>query len=172
MHLSHLLLSLFSLSLTTTATPTPTSSLTPRKFNPLPNPYPIPGSRILLDFDPHPDALLPHLAVQNLLAKTTTQIAHHIQTSGDGPIPLGVQGFRLEGVQITYDCIPQYRVMLYSDVLTVVRGIRSKMWQEGWRERTAIVLFEREGGQGEIETGEVDVGWVGGRRRRVRRVVE
>lgn len=168
MHLSHILLSLFSLPLTlTTATPTPNFDLTTRKFNPVPNPYPIPGSRILLDFDPHPDALLPPRAVHNLLAKTTAQIAHHIQTSGDGAIPLGVQGFRLEGVQITYDCIPQYRVMLYSDVLTVVRGMRSKMWQEGWRERTAIVLFMREGGEGEIETGEVDVGWVGGRRRRV-----
>ena len=166
MHLSHILLSLFSLPITLTpATPTPSSSLTPRKFNPLPNPDPIPDSRILLDFDPQPDATLPPRAVHNLLAKTAAQIAHHIHTSGDGAIPLGVQGFRLEGVQITYDCIPQYRVMLYSDVLTVVRGIRSKMWQEGWKERTAIVLFEREGGEGEIETGEVDVGWVGGRRR-------
>lgn len=166
MQLSHILVSLLSLPLTTT-TPTPTSSLTRRKFNSLPNPYPVPGSRILLDFDPQPDAPLPPRAVHNLLAKTTAQIAHHIHTHGDGEIPLGVQGFRLEGVQITYDCIPQYRIMLYSDVLTVVRGIRSKMWQEGWRERTAIVLFEREEEQGEIETGEVDVGWVGGRRRRV-----
>ncbi|KAI4254443.1 MAG: hypothetical protein L6R42_007188 [Xanthoria sp. 1 TBL-2021] len=166
MHLFHLLPFLLSLSSPsiTAATPTLTNPLTLRKFNPLPNPYSVPGTPISLDFDPQSDAVLPRPAVLNLLTKTHANISRHIQTYGDGQIALGIQGFQLSGVQITYDSMPQYRIMLYSDVLTVIRGIRWKMEQEWYRERTAIVVFGGEGGGGEIETGEVDVGRVGSKR--------
>lgn len=132
------------------------------KYNPLPNPYTIPASPISLDFDSRPDYPLPRSAVITLLNLARRALLRHLQLHGDGPIPFGVQGFHTQGVQITYDSAPQFRVMLYSEVRDVLRGVYDKMQQEGFRERTAIVIYGGQGG--EIETGEVDVGRaVGGR---------
>ncbi|KAL8837147.1 MAG: hypothetical protein Q9176_005890 [Flavoplaca citrina] len=140
-----------------TALPPPTHL---GKFNPLPNPYSIPASPISLDFDSRPESPLSRSAVITLLTLTRRALTRRIQIHGDGPIPFGVQGFHTQGVQITYDSAPQWRVMLYSDVRDVLRGVYDKMQQEGYRERTAVVIHAGPGG--EIETGEVDIGKVVG----------
>lgn len=134
------------------------SPLQPRKFNPLPNPYHVFNSPIILDFDKRPDASLPNKAVLSLFDRSHRAISRHIQLNGDSPIPLGLQGYRFGNLQLSYISEPQYRIMFYSEVLAVIRGLAHKMQQEGYKERTAIILHDA--GGGEMETGEVDVGRV------------
>ncbi len=133
------------------------SLLTPRKYTPLPNPYEIRGSRISLDFDDTPAGALARSAVTALLARSAQHLQRHLQEHGDGEIPLGIQSFKAGAVEMMFASDPQFRVMRYRDLLWVVRGFRAKMVHEGYRERTAIVMYELENGQGFIETGEVNI---------------
>lgn len=134
--------------------------LTRKKQDPLPNPYHVPGTRIELDFDDDPDLLLDGSAVRALLNGAQQYILQHIQQHGDGHIPFGLQRLRVMNVEMSYDSNPAYRMMLFSEVLAVIRGFRTKMYQEGYRERTAIVTWEGAGVYHQIETGEVDIGLV------------
>ncbi|KAL8722453.1 MAG: hypothetical protein Q9225_001075 [Loekoesia sp. 1 TL-2023] len=142
--------------------PTPGSlSLSPRRFNPLPNPYDIPGTRIVLDFDDQPDEYLDTQIVTALLVKVRRFFLNHIQQAGDGDIPLGVQSYRIRNIEFSFESHPQFRIMRYTDVVNVIEGFRQKMEREGYRERTAIVAYQLDDGH-EIETGEVDVGRIKG----------
>ncbi|KAI4178208.1 MAG: hypothetical protein LQ346_007521 [Caloplaca aetnensis] len=127
-------------------------------MDPLPNPYQIAGSRISLDFDDIPAGPLKPSAVTALLVQISRHIRQHLQQHGDGDIPLGIQAFRTESTEMMYASNPHFRMMRYGDLLWVVRGFREKMMHEGYRARTAIVVYELENGQGDIETGEVDIG--------------
>lgn len=145
----------------TTTNPEPAKSrLQSRKFNPLPNPYDVPGTPITLDFDDHPDAYLPMSDISLLLARVQQHVRQHIQQYGDGEIPLGIQIFRIKSVEIMFDSSPHFRIMYFSDVLSIIRGLRQKTLQEGSRERTAIVTYRFDDGR-EVETGEVDIGRIG-----------
>ncbi|KAL8930422.1 MAG: hypothetical protein Q9208_000606 [Pyrenodesmia sp. 3 TL-2023] len=144
----------------TTPTPPP-SLLTPRKWNPLPNPYHVPNSRLTLDFDSTPAGTLNALHTNALLAFAHRHIRQHIQLHGDSPIPLGIRAFRTKSTEMLFASDPQFRVMRYTELLAVVRGFREKMFREGYRARTAVVLYELEDGGGEIETGEVNIERIG-----------
>ncbi|KAI4113943.1 MAG: hypothetical protein LQ338_008091 [Usnochroma carphineum] len=134
----------------------PSSHLMPRKWNPLPNPYQVPDSPIVLDFDDAPDRPLVGSDVRFLFGKVRQQIVQHIQEHGDSQIPLGVQIFRINSVEMMFDSHPAFPIMLFSDILAVVRGFQQKMAREGFRERTAIVTYEDDEGH-QVETGEVDI---------------
>lgn len=137
------------------------SQLFPRKFQPLSNPYTVPGSPITLDFDDHPDRVLPRQAVISLLNRSRRAIATQIHLKGDTQIPPGLQGYRSATLQLSYESAPQYRMMRYSEVLMVIRGLINKMEAEGYRERSAIVTYDAVDGHMEVETGEVDIGRIG-----------
>ncbi|KAL8754888.1 MAG: hypothetical protein Q9184_004969 [Pyrenodesmia sp. 2 TL-2023] len=147
-----------ALAINPTSPTPPPSLLTPRKLNPLPNPYAIPATRLTLDFDAIHAGSLNAMRVLALLAFAHRHIQQHIQLHGDSQIPLGIQAFRTTSVEMRFASNPHFRVMRYSELLDVVRGFRAKMAREGYRMRTAIVMYELENGGGEIETGEVDVG--------------
>ncbi|KAL8646152.1 MAG: hypothetical protein Q9210_006294 [Variospora velana] len=139
---------------TTAASPSPT--LIPRKFNPLPNPYEVPGTPITLDFDDHPGLSLDEADIYILLRRARTYITSYLLKYGDQEFPLGLQMFQYESVEMVLQSSEQFRRMHYSDVEDVLIGLRHKMAQEGCRERSAIVTYE--GDAGEVETGEVDIG--------------
>ncbi|KAI4113471.1 MAG: hypothetical protein LQ345_005557 [Seirophora villosa] len=142
--------------ITTSTAPTLSPALLPRKFNPLPNPYDVPGTPITLDFDDYPGSLLQRGDVYLLFRQARTFITSHMLRYGDGEIPLGLQMFQFRSVEMVLQSSEQFRRMHYSDVEDVLTGLTHKMAQEGFRERSAVVTYE--GDHGEIETGEVDVG--------------
>ncbi|KAL9012791.1 MAG: hypothetical protein Q9173_002466 [Seirophora scorigena] len=140
----------------TSTAPTLSPALLPRRFDPLPNPYEVPGTPITLDFEDHPGPLLQQRDVYLLFRKARTFITSHLLRYGDGEIPLGLQMFQFRSVEMVLQSSEQFRHMRYSDVEDVLIGLTDKMAQEGCRERSAVVTYE--GDHGGIETGEVDVG--------------
>lgn len=106
-----------------------------------------------------PTSTSPTQSFHSFLSEIENHLLAYIQASGDSQIPPGVHAFRSddEDLELTYDSQPQWRMMRYSDLLAVTRGLRAKVMNQGFREWGAVVLWRGEDGR-EVETGEVDLG--------------
>ncbi|KAI4137223.1 MAG: hypothetical protein LQ341_005237 [Variospora aurantia] len=140
--------------ISTTAASPPFPTLIPRRFNPLPNPYEVPGTPITLDFNDRRGFALDAADVYMLLRRAHTYINPYLLEGGDQEFPLGLRMFPYGSVEMLLRSSEQYRRMRYSDVEDVLIGLSDKMTQEGYRERSAIVTYEDDASP-EIETGEV-----------------
>ncbi|KAI4198294.1 MAG: hypothetical protein LQ350_005377 [Teloschistes chrysophthalmus] len=131
-----------------------------RRYNPLPNPYNVPGTPIILDFHFHaePGRALNAPTVRSLLTSASAHFAAIVLAKGhDEDIPPGFHSVNLGIVDFFYGSDPHFRMMRYMDLVNVLRGFRTKMDREGYTEREAIVTYRSAAGL-EIETGEVDLG--------------
>ncbi|KAI4233032.1 MAG: hypothetical protein LQ352_008288 [Teloschistes flavicans] len=136
------------------------SNLQERRFNPLPNPYNVPGTPIVLDFHFHaaPGRPLDRQRVNTLLSSANAHFTGIIQDKGhDEDIPPGFHSVRLGIVDFFYGSDPHFRMMRYGDLINVLKGFKTKMEREGYVEREAIVTYRSAAGL-ETETGEVDLG--------------
>ena len=119
--------------------PTPNSL----SLAPLPNPFPVPGTDITLDFLPQP-LFFPQPSesdVVKVLTIAESEIKAYIRTQGDGPITHHVFIVGYEQVKITlHSSDAPTNAFKYSDALSVFFGIRLKMAREGVRNIAARVL--------------------------------
>ncbi|KAL9576021.1 MAG: hypothetical protein Q9212_007460 [Teloschistes hypoglaucus] len=131
-----------------------------RRYNPLPNPYNVPGTPIILDFHFHaqPGRPLNAPTVRTLLTSASAHFAGIVLAKGhDEDIPPGFHSMQLGIVDFFYGSDPHFRMMRYGDLVNVLKGFRTKMDREGYMEREAIVTYRSAAGL-EMETGEVDLG--------------
>ncbi|KAI4098142.1 MAG: hypothetical protein L6R37_006653 [Teloschistes peruensis] len=138
----------------------PSPLLQERRYNPLPNPYNVPGTPIILDFHFHtePGRILNAQTVRSLLASASAHFTGIVLAKGhDEDIPPGFHSVRLGIVDFFYGSDPHFRMMRYGDLVNVLRGIQTKMDREGYMEREAVVTYRFPSGL-EMETGEVDLG--------------
>ena len=118
------------------------SSLEP--LEPLPNPFPIPGTDITIEFLPQPTMFAPQpprTDVLVLFQLARADLQAYIRVQGDGPImgnnyevDYGKVEMILTSSNMAADPVK------YSDVLSVLSGIAIKMSREGYRNRAVRVF--------------------------------
>ena len=102
-------------------------------LDPLPNPYPVPNTRITLNFDPHHQSLFAPDVI-GCLQKAQDEFFKHIREEGDDVFisPLDVN-YKTAGIRITPTVAPLPHFW-YNDTFAVLEGIGQKMSHEGyWR---------------------------------------
>ncbi|KAL8706568.1 MAG: hypothetical protein Q9201_000381 [Fulgogasparrea decipioides] len=155
-----LLTSTNALAINTTHLDLPSDAFLPkRRFDPLPNPYHVPGYPIILDFDFYgrPGRDLNRQETIALCRSVQAIFTTRIQRYGDHQIPGGLKTIQLGILDFTYGSNPQFRIMRCSDIVAVMQGFLTKMEREGYLERQAIVVYRFPDGH-QMETGEVDIG--------------
>ena len=127
-----------TLSLTTAlGTPPPTVSL---NLDPLPNPYPVPSTRITLAFYPHAQPLFVPDVI-GCIRKARDDFLTYLRLHGDGVITdtLNVD-YRSVGVRIWPGGAPApARPLMYNDTLAVLDGVETKISREGYWRWFAVV---------------------------------
>ncbi|KAL8651918.1 MAG: hypothetical protein Q9210_002987, partial [Variospora velana] len=147
--------SITSLALTISTIPAFHTLPGPLRDEHLQNPYPIPGSRLQLDFYNQDFGVrVPRNLVVALLDKVRHEIVNHLDQHGDGPVRPGTQQITHMGEVFVYESIRSARKMSYGELLAVTRGFSSKCNADGYRNWVATVLYEEPGGP-VVETGEV-----------------
>ena len=109
----------------------------------LPNPFPVPGTDITLDFLPQPSFFPqpPETDVVRIFAISESEIEAYIRTQGDSPIMHQEYDLVYKQVEITlYSSNAPLNAFKYSDALSVLYGISLKMAREGVRNIAARVL--------------------------------
>ncbi|KAL8969643.1 MAG: hypothetical protein Q9197_004228 [Variospora fuerteventurae] len=146
--------SITSLALTISTIPALSTIPGPVRDEHFQNPYPIPGSRLLLDFYNQGFGVrVPRSLVVALLDKVRDDIANDLLQHGDGPVGPGTQRITHMGEAFVYESIQSARKMSYGEVLAVTRGFSAKCNADGYQHWVATVLFEEPGGH-VVETGE------------------
>ena len=109
----------------------------------LPNPFPVPGTDITLDFLPQP-SFFPQpqeTDVVRIFAIAESEIEAYIRTHGDSPILHRQYDLVYKQVEITLlSGDAPMNAFRYSDALSVLSGISLKMAREGVRTTAARVL--------------------------------
>ena len=125
--------------------PKPTSdSFTLEPLTPLPNPFPVPGTNITIEFLPQPSMFAPQPPKRDvlmLLQLARSDVEAFIRVQGDGPIisnEYEVDYGKVEFILTSSDTVAD-RVK-YSDVLSVLSGFSIKMSREGYRNTSVRVL--------------------------------
>ncbi|KAL8686728.1 MAG: hypothetical protein Q9218_006905 [Villophora microphyllina] len=158
--LSTIITATSALAITTSNTTLPSSPrLQERRYLPLPNPYYVPGTPIVLDFHFHtePGRPMTSQTVTAFMGRASAYFTRLAQEKVGEDIPPGFHPVRVGMVELFYGSDPQYRMMQYIDMVNVLKGFKRKMESEGYFEREAIVLYRYPDGN-EVETGEVDLG--------------
>ena len=109
----------------------------------LPNPFPVPGTDITLDFLPQPSFFPqpPETDVVRIFAISESEIEAYIRTQGDSPIMHHEYDLVYKQVEITlHSSDAPLSAFKYSDALSVLYGISLKMAREGVRNIAARVL--------------------------------
>lgn len=146
--------SITSLALTISTIPALSTIPGPVRDEHLQNPYPIPGTRLLLDFYNQDFGVpVPRGLVVALLDKVRRDIVNHLHQHGDGPIGPGTQRITHMGEVFAYESIRSARKMSYGELLAVARGFSAKCNADGYQNWVATVLFDEPGGHF-VETGE------------------
>lgn len=113
-------------------------------LEPLPNPFPIPGTDLTIDFLPPPGMFAPQppkTDVIILFELVRSDIQAYIRVQGDGPLEANeyeVDYGKVEFIATSSDTAPD--PLKYSDVLSVLWGIGMKMSREGFRNTSVRVL--------------------------------
>ncbi|KAL8947276.1 MAG: hypothetical protein Q9222_006424 [Ikaeria aurantiellina] len=115
-----------------------------QRFNPLPNPYPVPGRPFSLDFD-RQDVIMPSQDVKKTLGGGYREVRRYIQEYGDGPIP-GEPNPLYFTVGEAYVVIspiiaPPQPVLSYSDAAAILYAVFLKVSREGPYEYFAEVFL-------------------------------
>ncbi|KAM0802389.1 hypothetical protein BDR22DRAFT_124623 [Usnea florida] len=109
----------------------------------LPNPFPVPGTDITLDFLPQPSFFPqpPETDVVRIIAIAESEIEGYIRTQGDSPIMHHLYDLVYKQVEITlYSSNAPLNAFKYSDALSALYGISLKMAREGVSNIAARVL--------------------------------
>ena len=109
----------------------------------LPNPFPVPGTDITLDFLPQPSFFPqpPATDVVRIIAIAESEIEGYIRTQGDIPIMHHLYDLVYKQVEITlHSSNASLNAFKYSDALSALFGISLKMASEGIRNIAARVL--------------------------------
>lgn len=123
--------------------------------NRLPNPYHVPESHIVLDFiDRDIGPVFRQSAIVGLIDKARQDILAQLAKHGDGEIPLGSHQSKFAGLAFVYESVSPHRVMKYSEVLSVIRGMSMKERYDGNKLRLATVYYLLPDGD-QVETGDV-----------------
>ena len=113
-------------------------------LQPLPNPYPVPGTEITLEFLPQPSIFAPQPPKQDALMLfnlARSDIQAYIRAVGDGTIEgneYEVDYGLVEMIVTSSDTVAD--PVKYSDILSVLSGIALKMAREGYRNTSVRVL--------------------------------
>ena len=115
-----------------------------KPMEPFPNPFPIPGTNITIEFLPQPAMFAPQPPKQDVLMLfqlARSDIQAFIRVSGDVPIigneyeiSYGIVEFILTSSDTVADPVR------YSDISSVLSGISMKMSREGYRNTSVRVL--------------------------------
>lgn len=132
---------------------------TPRRlvFDRLPNPYQVPSSPIALDFlDRSTGSSLPQSEMTVLLDKARDGIIARLKHHGDRNIPLGTHLVKSNGFVFVYESRFPNRIMMYSEVLSVIRGFNDKGRIDESKCRLATVQYLATVGRW-VETGDAAI---------------
>ena len=116
----------------------------PISEEPLPNPFPVPGTNITIEFLPQPGMFAPQPPekdVTMLFQLARSDIEAYIRVQGDGRIEgnrYEVDYGKVEMVLTSSDTVAD--PVKYSDILSVLSGIAMKMTTEGYK-NTAVRVF-------------------------------
>lgn len=124
------------------------------RLDPLPNPFPIPGTDITLEWNQahHIEQPLIEADTDNAFLKCKSGVDAHLRSIGDGPISSRlfphylITVYRTVVVELTNE-VPG--VILYSEVTDILRAIMWKMSAEGYRSCWVRVLRTDGGAMGE-----------------------
>ena len=119
---------------------------TPDSFSlePLPNPFPIPGTDITIEFLPQPGMFAPQPPKRDvimLFKLARSDIQAYIRAQGDGPI--GSNEYEVDYGKVELIVTSTNTVadpLEYSDILAVISGISWKMTREGYKNTSVRVL--------------------------------
>ncbi len=115
----------------------------PVLFDRLPNPYHVPSSRIALEFLDHSAGFtFPRREMTTLLDKARDDIIARLARTGDMRISPGTHLIRSEGHVFVYESKFWDRTMMYSEVLTVIRGFGAKGRADQCKYRIAMVQYK------------------------------
>ncbi|KAL9583883.1 MAG: hypothetical protein Q9212_002447 [Teloschistes hypoglaucus] len=111
--------------------------------NDLPNPYHISNSDLFLEFLDHNEGpVYSKTSIAALLERAREDVIVLMGRHGDTGISPGAHQSKYAGLTFVYESRPPNRIMKYSEVLTVIRGIKAKERLDGNRHRLATVLYE------------------------------
>ncbi|KAI4204509.1 MAG: hypothetical protein LQ350_001059 [Teloschistes chrysophthalmus] len=111
--------------------------------NDLPNPYHISNSDLFLDFLDHNEGpVYSRACIAALLDRARDDVIFLMRRHGDTEISPGSHQSKYAGLTFVYESRPPNRIMKYSEVLTVIRGMKAKERLDGNRHRLATVLYE------------------------------
>ena len=113
-------------------------------LEPLPNPFPIPGTDITIEFLPQPGLFAPQppeADVITLFRLARSDIQAYIRVQGDGPIESNEYEVDYGKVELVVTSTNMATDPLeYSDILAVMSGISMKMSREGYINTSVRVL--------------------------------
>lgn len=143
----------FNRSLAASSLRAPSRSISDR----LPNPYRVPSSPIALDFlDRSTGPTVPQREMTILLDAARQHVIARLESQGDGKIPAGTHWVESNGRVFVYESRLPDRFMMYSEVLSVIRGLNSKSRIDESKCRFATVLHLAPGGLW-VDTGDAAV---------------
>lgn len=117
------------------------------QLDPFPNPFPIPGTGMTIEWHQHHDLDdLPKADVQGAFQECKTRAETHVLFVGDGPIPDLFYAFYGSVVVIFRHGIGVSGVMLYSEVSDILMAMSWVVSREGYREMWVRVT-RTDGGQ-------------------------
>ena len=125
------------------AKPTP-NSLNLEPIEPIPNPYPVPGTDITIEFLPQPTIFTPQPPERDtikLFDIARSDIEAYIRVQEDGPIignQYQVDYGRVEFIVTSSDVAAD--PVKYSDVLAVLSGLSMKLSRDGYKNTSVRVL--------------------------------
>ncbi|KAL8686130.1 MAG: hypothetical protein Q9218_007324, partial [Villophora microphyllina] len=125
------------------------------RLNGLPNPYRIPNSDLILDFfDHNTGPVFSRTVILGVIDRARKDVLARMADKGDVEIPPGTHQSKYGGLAFVYESMPPHRIMKYTEVLAVIRGLSAKERHDGNKYRLATVYYEDVIGY-HIETGDV-----------------
>ncbi|KAL8686482.1 MAG: hypothetical protein Q9218_007073 [Villophora microphyllina] len=118
------------------------------RLNPIQNPYPLPHTDKVIDFEPAGPAL-PIKEIEDLVTIVHQKINDHIEKHGDGPLPpvLAENMGHMIFLLVSMTALPLDRRITYSDTLQILAAFAIKNGREGYAQRCGLVLVEDIGTQ-------------------------
>lgn len=105
---------------------------------PLPNPYPVPGSDITVDFEAQPDGDLNSRDARICIALAHDEIFEYLTEHGDGPVHIPLS-YAYESVELDVTPLGESRIT-YMQTIFLLQAFSLKMNREGYKTWEAEVV--------------------------------
>lgn len=117
------------------------------RLHPFPNPFPIPGTDITIQWAQVPDRNLLKLDIEGAFLECNTRAAAYVRFTGDGPIPGYFEvAYRTVVVIFTQAYQEAADIILYSEVSDILMATSWMISRQGYRQTWVGVIDTHGGG--------------------------